>query len=162
MCVGNLEGADCWHSIMAAVTLPGDSYGDTPILTASVCVRRRPAVEKAAFAVSKVKLLLVDILWHSTIDSIDLCHLLMSDALVMISFWKRDLLEGLDSRGGTHSSILGEVFFVCFCFCVVCLQCIFIFHVILRASCLLPWWYYPDRGSLADSCFAAPRGAALV
>lgn len=47
---------------MAAVTLPGDSYGDTPILTASVCVRRRPAVEKAAFAVSKVKLLLVDIL----------------------------------------------------------------------------------------------------
>lgn len=101
---------------MAAVTLPGDSYGDTPILTASVCVRRRPAVEKAAFAVSKVKLLLVDILWHSTIDSIDLCHLLMSDALVMISFWKRDLLEGLDSRGGTHSSIVGEFFLFVFVF----------------------------------------------
>lgn len=148
MCVGNLEGADCWHSIMAAVTLPGDSYGDTPILTASVCVRRRPAVEKAAFAVSKVKLLLVDILWHSTIDSIDLCHLLMSDALVMISFWKRDLLEGLDSRGGTHSSIVGEFFLFLFLF-LHCLSTVH-FHFprytkseLLVALVVLPWSWQP-------------------
>lgn len=38
LCVGNLGGADRWHSTMAAVTVSGDGYHDTSSLIACVCV----------------------------------------------------------------------------------------------------------------------------